>query len=120
MNGSPDVRFETDENNTYFLAHLDIHPAFLSEQVGEQVDVQVKSLIYNLKDGELSKYELMAANKLANKFKRHFTLQFINPAMEQGFVELLYPDKPRHPKQKYRLTEKGRDLLEKLEERKGQ
>ena len=36
LNGSPDVRFETDENNTYFLAHLDIHPAFLYGHVGEQ------------------------------------------------------------------------------------
>ena len=36
LNGSPDVRFETDENNTYFLAHLDIHPAFLYGYVGEQ------------------------------------------------------------------------------------
>ena len=27
-NGSPEVVFETDERNSYFLAHLDIHPAF--------------------------------------------------------------------------------------------
>ncbi len=27
-NGSPDVVFETDERNSYFLAHIDIHPAF--------------------------------------------------------------------------------------------
>ena len=27
-NGSPDPIFETDEHNSYFLAHIDIHPAF--------------------------------------------------------------------------------------------
>ena len=27
-NGSPEAVFETDEQNSYFLAHLDIHPAF--------------------------------------------------------------------------------------------
>ena len=32
-------------------------------------------------------------------------------AVMEGFVELLYPDSPRHPKQKYRLTEKGKSLL---------
>lgn len=26
-----EVRFETDDNNSYFLAHLDIHPEFLKE-----------------------------------------------------------------------------------------
>ena len=31
QNGSPEVRFETDDNNSYFLAHLDIHPEFLKE-----------------------------------------------------------------------------------------
>lgn len=36
LNGSPEVRFETDDKNSYFLAHLDIHPAFIGEQVGVQ------------------------------------------------------------------------------------
>ena len=111
LNGSPEVRFETDANNSYFLAHLDIHPAFVVEQADEQVSEQVKSLITSLKDGELSKDELMAANKLAYKFRRHFTLQYIIPALEQGYIEMIYPDKPRHPKQKYRLTDKGMNFL---------
>ena len=53
----------------------------------------------------------MDANKLAYKFRRHFTLQYIVPALEQGYIEMVYPDKPRHPKQKYRLTDKGKDFL---------
>ena len=36
-------------------------------------------------------------------FKRHA----IQPAMLEGYVEMIYPDKPNHPKQKYRLTAKG-------------
>ena len=36
-NGSPDAVFETDERNSYFLAHLDIHPAFKG---GTQDDTQ--------------------------------------------------------------------------------
>ena len=31
--------------------------------------------------------------------------------IECGFIEFTYPDSPKHPKQKYRLTEKGKALL---------
>ena len=34
---------------------------------------------------------------------------------EAGLVEPLYPDQPKHPKQKYRLTEQGKALLERGE-----
>ena len=34
--------------------------------------------------------------------------------MEQGLVAMLYPDKPKHPKQKYYLTEKGKACLDYL------
>lgn len=36
LNRSPNAIFETDDNNTYFLAHIDIHPAFISKQDGVQ------------------------------------------------------------------------------------
>ena len=38
----------------------------------------------------------------------------MNPAMAEGYIRLLYPDTPRHPRQKYLLTEKRNALLEKL------
>jgi hypothetical protein len=31
--------------------------------------------------------------------------------MLEGYVEMIYPDKPNHPKQKYRLTAKGLRIL---------
>lgn len=31
----------------------------------------------------------------------------LNPAISEGFVRMLYPDKPHHPRQKYLLTTKG-------------
>lgn len=36
---------------------------------------------------------------------------YIAPALSNEFVSLLYPDKPRHPRQKYVLTVKGLALL---------
>ena len=46
------------------------------------------------------------------KNRENFLDNYLNPSMETGLVELLYPDQPKHPKQKYRLTEQGKTLLE--------
>lgn len=45
------------------------------------------------------------------KDRRNFLDNYLNPAIVAGLVEPLYPDRPKHPKQKYRLTEKGKVLL---------
>ena len=36
----------------------------------------------------------------------HSARHRVNPALSEGYVRLLYPDKPRHPRQKYLLTVK--------------
>lgn len=38
----------------------------------------------------------------------------LRPMLAAGLVEMTIPDKPRSSKQKYRLTNKGRGLLEKV------
>jgi predicted transcriptional regulator len=42
-----------------------------------------------------------------------FRNQVLNPLIKAGFLEMTIPDKPSSSKQKYRVTEEGRDLLEK-------
>ena len=39
---------------------------------------------------------------------------FLNPAIGEGLVKLLYPEKPRHPRQKYLLTVKGLTIYQEL------
>ena len=41
------------------------------------------------------------------KGRDNFLNLYLNPAINEGFVRLLYPDSPRHPRQKYLLTVKG-------------
>ena len=44
------------------------------------------------------------------KFRNHV----INPLIEAGWLEMTFPDKPTSSKQKYRLTEKGKKVLENM------
>ena len=41
------------------------------------------------------------------KDRENFLDYTLNPAISEGYIRLLYPDKPRHPRQKYLLTVKG-------------
>ncbi len=86
------------------------------EQVPEQVPEQARDLLHTnnplvielikvLGYEELSISQLM--EKTGLKHRPNFIEYHLNPAISEGFVRLLYPDKPRHPRQKYLLTAKG-------------
>ena len=50
------------------------------------------------------------------KDRENFVNLHLNPAMAGGYIRLLYPQSPRHPRQKYLLTEKGLALYKELGE----
>ena len=54
----------------------------------------------------------MAVAGRANRTK--FRDQVLNPLIEMGLIEMTIPGKPTSSKQKYRLTQKGRDLIAEL------
>jgi len=54
---------------------------------------------------------------LGLKNREHFRSNILKSVIDDGYIEMTIPDKPRSSKQKYRLTEKGRQLLQKLEEK---
>ena len=59
--------------------------------------------------GERSKQEILEIAGLSNvymNYKRH-----IVPLLERKLLEMTIPEKPNSRLQKYRLTDKGRDLL---------
>lgn len=40
-----------------------------------------------------------------------FLENYLNPALDEGLIEMTQPDAPRSPTQKYRLTALGRQFL---------
>lgn len=71
-----------------------------------QIDNEnISRLIKAIANNRLSVKEMMASVGLKNR--ENFMEYSLNPAMKEGFVSMLYPDKPRHPRQKYLLTIKG-------------
>jgi ATP-dependent DNA helicase RecG len=48
------------------------------------------------------------------KHRPNFIEYHLNPAIADGYVRLLYPKSPRHPRQRYLLTVKGQMLFQEL------
>ena len=48
------------------------------------------------------------------KHRPTFLENYINPALDAGFLKVVYPDKPNHPRQKYLLTAKGLALYNEI------
>ena len=74
----------------------------------------IANLVQKVGKQELSVKEMMAAMGL--KDRENFVNLYLNPAMAGGYIRLLYPQSPRHPRQKYLLTEKGLALYKELGE----
>ena len=65
----------------------------------------IAQLIQVVGEKELSVKEMM--NGVGLKGRDNFLNLYLKPAITNGYVRLLYPDSPRHPRQKYLLTVKG-------------
>ena len=70
---------------------------------------QVFALMKVLGNKELSVKEIMEC--LGLNHRPTFRTNYLHPALNEGYVTPLYPEQPSHPKQKYRLTDKGKSLL---------
>ena len=134
-NGSPPAEFEFDEDHSYFMVRLPIHPAALEvaesqtrsesrlESGGEstqsptqsptQSSDPVERLLILLKQGEQSSGDLREA--LGISHRPNFRENYLHPALAQGLIEYTLPDKPNSRLQQYRLTDKGRVRLDNLE-----
>jgi len=83
-----------------------------TDQVSDQAEDLIKRLLIVL-DKELGRGEIMSLLDL--RHPQNFRENYLFPALELDYVEMTLPDKPTSPKQKYRLTKKGKALKVMLE-----
>ena len=82
-----------------------------SGEASGEVDIEIKKIILVL-DGAMKRSEIQTLLDL--KHDDYFRVQYIQPALEQGFILMKYPETPNHPQQRYLLTDKGKELRQKL------
>ena len=108
--------------NRYMLINS-IDSFDIPEQVPEQVPEQAVDLLHTnnvlvinlLKIIGCKEYSIsQLMEKVGLKHRPNFIEYHLNPAISEGYIRLLYPDKPRHPRQKYLLTIKGLTLYNEL------
>ena len=63
--------------------------------------------------GEMSRAEIQ--QKLGLTDEKHFREHYQQPAVAMELIEMTIPDKPRSSKQKYRLTDAGKNLLKSMQ-----
>ena len=75
-------------------------------------NANIVKLVQVIGEHELSVKEMM--NGVELKGRDNFLNLYLNPAIAEGYVQLLYPKSPRHPRQKYLLTMKGQMLYQEI------
>lgn len=68
-------------------------------QVSGQVSEQVQILVNAIRENVYSMFDIQ--RRLNISIRRYVLVEMLPPAIEQGYVLRAYPDKPRHPKQRY-------------------
>ena len=76
-------------------------PNKLTEQLGTPLFAIVKAI------GTEQCSLKVIMEKIELKHRPTFIANYLTPAIQSGLVTPLYPDSPKHPRQKYLLTIKG-------------
>jgi predicted HTH transcriptional regulator len=88
----------------------EVRPSF--DPVTDPATDPVVRIVLALALGEMAPSAMW--ERLGLKHRPTFRENYLRPALGRGLIEPTIPDKPNSPLQKYRLTEKGRRLLEEL------
>ncbi len=117
-NRSPPPEFESDEDRTYFLIRLPVHEKVAKGITGENEAhdeahdplTEIESHLLALSAGKpQTTNELLQGHGYRSRtgnFKRA-----LSNLLDQGYLEMTLPDKPRSKNQCYRLSEAGRQRL---------
>ena len=103
--GLPAPEFNTDGNFVWVVFKYNRSSVVNTQQATKFV----QELISVVNTNEYSVKEIMSLLKLKDRV--NFLKTYLAPALEEGLISMKYPKKPKHPGQKYMLTEKGKELL---------
>ena len=87
-------------------------PISSSQDLLQTENPLIRNLVKVVGNNQCSIKEMLEGVGL--KDRKNFLEYHLTPAISEGYVRLLYPDKPRHPRQKYLLTVKGLALYNEL------
>jgi ATP-dependent DNA helicase RecG len=116
VNGSPKPVFESDNDRTFFLVRLPLHPEFIKEargrkrlatgQVTGQVAVQILQFCEQpRKAGEIQ-------SLVGVKHRQTFRENYLNALIGKGWLGRTIPDKPQSRLQSYQTTDEGKKWLQ--------
>ena len=116
IHASAEWKEQSNRGSTVQTGQVDAENRTSTGQVQDKLHTDqenIKKLVAVIGDGRLSVKSMMDCIGL--KGRGNFLTLYLNPAIQEGFVGLLYPDSPRHPRQKYVLTVKGLLLWSEME-----
>ena len=107
--GLPAPEFNTDGNFVWVVFKYNRNNVVTTQQATQQATKFIQELISVVNNNEYSVKEIMSLLKLKDRV--NFLRTYLTPALEEGLIAMKYPKSPKHPGQKYMLTEKGKTLL---------
>ncbi|MCW9708835.1 RNA-binding domain-containing protein [Fodinibius salsisoli] len=118
-NGSPEPKFETDDDQYYFLATLPVHDRLKEQaQAGAQAGAQVqkydlnkteKAILAYLDKGPSSRSDII--NHLGSGSRSGYFKETLKGLLEDELIAYTHPDSPTHPDQKYKITDVGKQQI---------
>lgn len=136
-NDNPPAEYNVNLLTAFSVVIRDEHPTYEDSLEGVQSDKLVQetlanlnqlkpelkqhviSLIIILKGGSCSVLDIQLKPELKPAFegktRTYLSKILLAPAMQLGLIEKTIPSKPKHPQQKYQLTELGKIILSHIE-----
>ncbi|MBN2034964.1 MAG: hypothetical protein JW836_16990 [Deltaproteobacteria bacterium] len=121
-NGNPEPTWKEEAGSVFVIfapAKLEGTPQVTGE-VGREVTGEVTGEVVGQVTGEVIQLlRILSVPKTRAELQRtlelkgqaNFRDRYLRPALDKELIKMEIPDKPRSSKQKYRLTEKGRQFL---------
>ena len=115
-NRSPEPKFETNRERSFFTVAFPVHPKAKTAQAMADSTPPVTPPVARLlellaESDDMGNAEIR--KHLGLRDRTHIREHYVDPALTGGLIEMTVPDKSNSRLQKYRLTSKGRAVIEK-------